>query len=142
MNRERFEALAAAYGGAIARWPGAERRSARWFSLRHRRASGAILRDAWRLDQILDHSAPPELSVRLRGSLVEGAHGLSGAARERRSWLPIILGTGLSAACAAGIGAGFVIAPMTANDALTSPATDPAEVAASALGNPSEFLDV
>lgn len=142
MNKKRFQALAAAYGGAISRWPIAERRPARWFSFCHRRASGIILRDARRLDQILHHSAPPALSVGLLGSLVEGAPGLREAAQERRSWLPTVLATGLAAACAAGIGAGFVIAPLTANDALTSPAADPAEVAASALGNPSEFLDV
>ncbi len=142
MNRERFQLLAAAFGGAISRWPIAERGPARWFSFCDRRACRAILRDARRLDRLLHQSAPPELNARLRGSLVEGAQGLRGAARERRSWLPTILGTGLAAACAAGVGAGFMIAPLTANDATTSPATDPAEVAASALGNPSEFLDV
>jgi hypothetical protein len=141
MNRERFQALAAAYGGAISRWPSAERGIARWFAIRHRRASEDILRDARRLDQILHRSANPQFSTKLRGILTEGAPGPHEAARERRSWLPTLLGTGLAAACAAGVGAGFVIAPLTANDAVSSP-TDPVEVAAAALGNPTDLNDV
>ena len=141
MNSGRFKTLAAAYGGDISRWPSAERRSARWFAVWHRRASGEILRDARRLDQILLRSAPPQLGAKLLGTLTDDAHRLREATPQTQSWLPTFVGTGLAAACAAGIGAGFVIAPLTASNALTPP-TDPVEVAASALGNPTEFGDV
>jgi hypothetical protein len=140
MNKERFQALAGAYGGAISRWPIAERRAATWFAFCRRRSSREILRDARRLDRILQRSASPGLGLKLRGALIEGARGLHETAGERRSWFGAILGAGLAAACAAGIGAGFMIAPLTAVDSLTSP-MDPAEVAASALGNPTEFGD-
>jgi len=75
----------------------------------------------------------------MRNALIESAVCLRETAGERRSWFGAILGAGLAAACAAGVGAGFAIAPLTA-DSLTSP-MDPAEVAASALGNPTEFGD-
>lgn len=140
MNKERFQALAAAFGGAISRWPIAERGAARRFAFWHRRASGDILRDARRLDRVLDRSATPPLGDKLRRRLTGSAQGLVEAARERPSWVVTCLGTGLAAACAAGIGAGFLVAPLTANDGLTSP-TDPVEAAASALGNPTELGD-
>jgi hypothetical protein len=137
MNNERFQALAAAYGATVSRWPIAERGAARWFAFRHRRSSEDILVEARRLDRILQRSASPQLGVELRGALIEGARCLRETAEERRSWFRTFLGMGLAAA---GIGAGFVIAPLTANDALTSPA-DPVEVAASALGNPTDLGD-
>jgi hypothetical protein len=140
MNNERFQALAAAYGATVSRWPIAERGAARWFAFRHRRSSEDILLEARRLDRILQRSTSPQLGVELRGALIEGARCLRETTEERRSWFGTFLGMGLAAACAAGIGAGFVIAPLTANDALTSPA-DPVEVAASALGNPTDLGD-
>jgi len=140
MNKQRFEALAAAYGGAISRWPAAERWAARRFVFWGHRAARNILEDARRLDRILQRSAAPIPSVGLRGSLIEAAGGLREAGREGRSWFGAILGAGLATACAAGIGAGIVIAPLTTTDPLTSPA-DPGEVAASTLGNPTELGD-
>ena len=140
MNKERFQALAAAYGAAVSRWPAAERSAARWFAFRHRRSSRDILLEARRLDWILQRSASPQLGNELRRVLIEGAHGLREPAEDGRSWFGTLLGAGLAVACAAGIGAGFVIAPMTANDTLTSP-SDPAEVAASALANPTDLAD-
>jgi hypothetical protein len=140
MNRERFQALAAAYGGAISRWPLAERGAAKRFAFWRRRSTRNILRDARGLDQILHRSPNPALRPEIRGSLIEESRFLRELGAERRSWFGAILGAGLATACAAGIGAGFVIAPLTTTDSLTSP-MDPAEVAASALGNPAEFGD-
>jgi hypothetical protein len=77
----------------------------------------------------------------LKGALIKSAHGLRATPAQGRSWPRTLLGTGLAAACAAGIGAGFVIAPLTATDSL-SPPMDPAEVAASTLGDPIEVSDV
>jgi len=139
MNKQRFQALAAAYGGAISRWPNAERGAARRFAFWRGRSARDILRDARRLDRILQRSASPTLDLATRNSLIERAVFPRETAGERRSWFGPILGAGLAAACAAGVGAGFAIAPL-ATDSLTSP-MDPAEVAASALGNPTEFGD-
>ena len=140
MNKERFEALAAAFGGAISRWPIAERWAARRFAFWRHGLARNILEDARRLDRILQRSATPSPSVELRRSLIEAARRLGGSSKEERSWFGAMLGAGLAAACAAGIGAGVVIAPLTTIDSLTSPA-DPGEVAASALGNPAELGD-
>ena len=139
MNNERFQILVATYGGQISRWPIAERRAARWFAFCQRGSSRDILRDARRFDRILQQSASPDLRLELREALIEGARGMRGTALERPSWFGAIVGAGLAAACAAGIGAGFAIAPLT-TDSLSSP-VDPAEVAAAALGNPTEFGD-
>ena len=140
MNRERFEALAAAYGGNISRWPVAERRAARWLAFCSRGLTQDILHDARRFDRILKQSVFPELGPRSRESLIEGARCLRDMGGERRPWLGAILGAGLAAACVAGIGVGFVLAPLTTTDSLTTP-VDPGEVAASALGNPTELGD-
>jgi hypothetical protein len=139
MTEERFHALAAAYGGAISRWPVAERRAARWFALRHRRSAGAILREARCLDIILARSATPIVRLELGESLIGSAAVLVETTVTGRSWFGPALGAGLAAACAAGILAGFAIGPMAA-DSLASP-LDPAELAASALGNPAELGD-
>ena len=139
MNKQRFQALAAAYGGAISRWPITERGAARLFAFSRPGSTRDSLRDERRVDSILQRSANPILGLAMRKSMIESAVCLRETARERRSWFGAILGAGLAAACAAGIGAGFAIAPLAA-DSLTSP-MDPAEVAASALGNPTEFGD-
>jgi hypothetical protein len=139
MNEERFRSLAAAYGGAISRWPIADRAAARWFACSHLGLSRDVLRDAQRLDRVLRRSAKPHLGPQFRRALFEDARGPRVEAVERRSWFGAILGAGLATACAAGIGAGFAIAPLT-TDTLASPA-DPAEVAAAALGNPTELGD-
>jgi hypothetical protein len=138
MNKERFRALAAAYGGSISHWPGAEQWQARWFAFWRHGSTRGILRDARRLDLFLQESATPGMGAGLQAPLIESARSLGVAGGERRSWVGAMLGAGLAGACAAGIAAGFVIAPLTSTDALTSP-MDPAEIAASALGNPTEF---
>lgn len=139
MNRERFRALAAAYGGTVSRWPVAERGAARWFAFCHHRTSRDILRKARRLDRILQHSTSLNLGMEFRASLIQGAPCIHKANGKRRTWFCAIVGAGLAAACTAGIVAGFAIAPLTTWP-LASP-TDPAEVAASALGNPTELGD-
>jgi hypothetical protein len=139
MNKQRFQALAAAYGGAISRWPTPERGAARRFAFWRRRSTRDILRDARRLDRVLQRSANPTLDLAMRNALIESAVFLRETPQDRRFWFGAILGAGLAAACAAGVGAGFAVAPLT-TDSLTSP-MDPAEVAASALGNPTEFGD-
>jgi hypothetical protein len=139
MNKERFQCLAAAYGGALRRWPVAERGAARWFVLRHFGSCRNVLRNARRLDRLLQRSADPKLSFQHLVALRGNAHTPRRARDEIRSWFGPVLGVGLAAACVAGIGAGFAIAPLTI-DTLTPP-VDPAEVAASALRNPTELGD-
>ena len=101
MTPERFEALAEAYGGDVARWPDVEREAATaWMAAEPARA-GEILARASDLDAALMAYAPPR-----------GAPGLAeriaaAAPRPRPHWigwlLPTGMGAGLAAACAAGV---------------------------------------
>jgi hypothetical protein len=139
MDKERFQSLAASYGGFIPRWPASERVAAIWFIFRCSRSSQKILGDARRLDQMLNRSSNPRMTRELYGSLIESAIGLGGIAGRGDSWFGAVLGAGLATACAAGIATGLVIGPLN-SEPLTAP-LDPAEVAAGALGNPIEFGD-
>ena len=140
MDRERFQSLARAYGGEIARWPADERRAARWFAIGKRAWAAEALREAWDIDRLLGCSIAPDFHPGLERALLEGAAGLRPSSRAARPWLGAVLGLGVAAACAAGVGAGFAIAPFMTLETHPSVA-DPAEVAASALGNPGEFGD-
>lgn len=103
MNRERFEQLAQAYGGAIARWPASERDGAALLMAAEPDFARAVLAEADRLDAALDAFALTPASRALREAIVAAAP----QARPRRlgiGWLlPAGLGAGLAAVLAAGI---------------------------------------
>ncbi|HEY0646684.1 MAG TPA: hypothetical protein VGD44_02235, partial [Phenylobacterium sp.] len=73
MTPERFEALAEAYGGDVARWPDAEREAAAaWMAAEPARV-GTILARADDLDAALLAYAPPRAAPGLAERIVAGA---------------------------------------------------------------------
>lgn len=73
MTFEKFETLAAAHGGALARWPRAERAAAERL-LAQSDAARAALAEAAALDAVLDAAAPaPAMSARLTARILADA---------------------------------------------------------------------
>jgi hypothetical protein len=113
MTPERFETLAAAYGGDVARWPAAEREAAALVMAAEPAWAQAALADAAALDVALAAYVGPRVSA----SLTERIVATAPRPRLRRGWgawlAPAGLGAGLAAACAAGVllGAQLVPAP-------------------------------
>jgi hypothetical protein len=101
MTPERFEVLADAYGGDVARWPAAERDAAAIIMAADPAWAETVLAQARTLDSRLDAWTPPRVSAALTEAVVATAP----RARPRLfAWLaPAGLGAGLAAACAAGV---------------------------------------
>jgi hypothetical protein len=90
MNRDRFEALAQAYGGSVARWPAVERDAAAALMTAEPDFARAVLAEA-------------EATHELREAVIAQA-GLARARAGLRGWLwGAGAGAGLAAACAAGL---------------------------------------
>jgi len=104
MTPERFETLAEAYGGDVARWPDADREAAAELMAARPAWARDVLARAGHLDAVLDDYAAP------RGSLGLADRIAAGAPRARARWigwlLPAGMGVGLATACAAGVIAG------------------------------------
>ena len=128
MTRERFEALAEAYGGDMARWPDADWDAAAMFAAREPQVAARILATAARLDAALDDWAPLQVSHSLREAVIAAAP----AARTRRGlggWIwRAGAGAGLAAACAAGLVVGVML-----SESVSPVAAD--ETVSAALGN-------
>lgn len=102
LTRERFESLAEAYGGDVARWPEGLREDAALIMAAEPVWTGEVLAGAGALDAALDawRAAPASRAVT--------EQILASAPRTPRprwlGWLsPAVLGAGLAAACAAGV---------------------------------------
>ena len=65
MTHERFEILAHAYGGDIARWPAAERDAAALLMAAEPEFARIVLADAGELDAALDLWAPLAVTAKL-----------------------------------------------------------------------------
>jgi len=108
MTHERFEILAQAYGGDVARWPAAERDAAA-----EPEFARIVLSDAGELDAALDLWAPVAVSQSLRDAVVASAPA------PRRRWslngwfMRAGVGAGLAAACAAGLVVGVMLSDVT-----------------------------
>lgn len=107
MNAERFQTLAEAYGGAIARWPAADQDAAFAFLAEAPDQADALLAEARETDALLDEAQRLAPSMALRDRV------LAAAPRERtarsRAWRWLTgagVGAGLVAATAAGLLAG------------------------------------
>lgn len=106
MNRDRFAALAEAFGGDLRRWPAAEREAARAFRQAQPGVCEPLLAEAGRLDSVLEGLAPPQPSAALRDRILALAPQARrplfslGRLRQAAPWLAP--GAGLAAACAAG----------------------------------------
>jgi hypothetical protein len=102
MNAERFEALAEAFGGDVARWPAAEREAAAVLMAARADWARSVLGLAGEVDTALSAYAPPQASVGLADRIAA-----AGPRPGRGRWMgflwPAGLGAGLAAACAAGI---------------------------------------
>jgi len=129
MTPERFEDLAEAWGGDIARWPDAERVAAALVMAARPDWAQAVLARAGDLDAVLDMFAPPAGAPALTAQIVASAP--SPRARRWISWLlPAGMGAGLAAACAAGVLAGAHLQP-----ASSTPATSEADALVTAVGD-------
>jgi hypothetical protein len=113
MTRERFEILAEAFGGDVARWPAAEREGAALLMAAEPAWAQAALARAAVLDAALAACAPPRASAALTDRIVATAPRPRPSAARWGFWLaPAGLGAGLAAACAAGVLLGGRIAPL------------------------------
>ncbi len=102
MTQERFETLANAYGGDIARWPTADREAAALFLASAKPAVVDALVAASDLDALLNSSPAVVPSYDLTQRIVATAPRSRHVAWPR--WLfPAGMGAGLAAACLAGI---------------------------------------
>ena len=103
MTLERFEALAEAYGGDVARWPLAEREAAAQLMAAEPDWVRDILARADALDAALAAFSPPRAASGLMDRIVASAP----QPRSRTRWtgwlVPAGMGAGLAAACAAGM---------------------------------------
>jgi len=128
MTPERFETLAEAYGGDVARWPHAEREAAADWMAAHPVRARDVLARAGDLDATLDAYASPRGAVGLADRIA------AGAPKARARWigwlLPAGMGAGLAAACAAGVMAG---AQLQASP--PSPAASDADALVAAVGD-------
>ena len=110
MTPERFETLADAYGGDVARWPPPERDAAALILASDPAWAGAILTRAGALDAALDGYPAPPASAELMGRILQAAPKVR-APRWIGWLLPAGMGAGLAAACAAGVIAGAAFSP-------------------------------
>ena len=136
---ERFRALADSYGGDLRRWPDADRATARGYAILHPFAAWRALREARQLDGILATSRGLAVSRQLIEQISRSA-----PAKPKRSpsehWLRgAWLGTGLAAACAAGVATGAALATQIESAPRAQIGADPVEAAAAALREPSEL---
>lgn len=128
MPRERFEALAEAYGGDVTRWPTEEREMAALMLAAEPAFVRAALARADELDVALSAWSPASVSHDLRERIIATAPK---AARARGSfdWIwRAGLGAGLAAACAAGLVLGVAI-----SDQVSTTTTGAAEAVSAAL---------
>lgn len=128
MTPERFEILAEAYGGDVARWPAAEREAAAALMAEAPGWAGDVLAGAGELDAVLDGFTAPPVSADLIGRIVLG-RPRSGP--RWMGWLiPAGMGAGLAAACAAGVLVGAQL-----HGASSQPATSEADALVAVVGD-------
>lgn len=126
MTFERFQSLAEAWGGAIARWPAEVQDAAYAFMAASPEQADAVLAEARATDALMDAAPALSASIALRDRVIAAAPAAP-AARARRSrlwrWMTGAgVGAGLAAATAAGVMAGVSLslaqAPLGEDEAL------------------------
>lgn len=117
MNLERFQTLAEAFGGSIARWPLAEQDAAFALLAMDPGAGAAALAAARDLDEDLDAAERLSPSHGLRQSILEAAPRPRAARTAFRRWLAGAgVGVGLAAATAAGLVIGIHVSMASAGE--------------------------
>lgn len=125
MTPERFEELAEAHGGAVARWPEAEREAAAELMTAQPELARQVLARAEALDAALDSWRPAVVSHALMERVV--ARAPRAPARRAVAWIwRGVVGTGLAAACAAGL---FMGVALSGTSTATADATEPVSAA-------------
>jgi len=118
MNAERFESLAAAYGGDPNRWPEADRDAALAFLAADRGTAERLLFEARQLDAALDASPAPAVSHALRDAILASAPRERAPARSGGGFFhDLLFGgfgrglmvAGLGAAAVLGVAAGATV---------------------------------
>jgi hypothetical protein len=104
VKKQRFEDLAGAYGGDIARWPAAVRDEAALLATAEPEFARAVLTAEGALDAALDEAPRAPASSALFEQIVAAAPPL----RRRKSWRMWIAPAGLSAGLAAATAAGLL----------------------------------
>ncbi|WP_309644692.1 hypothetical protein [Phenylobacterium sp.] len=124
MTPQRFEILAQAYGGDVARWPSAEREAAGAMMIEQPDLAAAALARAGELDALMDAWTPVPVSHALRERVIAAAP----PPRARNGIIAWFwgagLGAGLAAACAAGLVVGVEISNVAQPDESVSAALD------------------
>lgn len=117
MNLERFQALADAFGGSVARWP-ADEQDAAWAALTRLGAEAdAILAAARDLDATLDGGERLQPSAALRRRVLDAAPRPRAPRPPLLRWLTGAgVGVGLAAAGAAGVAVGVGAAISSAGE--------------------------
>lgn len=103
MGWERFEALAAAYGADLRRWPQAERGRAQALSRSNPGRAQAILAAEGELDALLAQSVVPAPSRRLQLRILASARSDRNQPVAALRWLvraPMLTGAAAAAVCA------------------------------------------
>lgn len=120
MTPERFEDLAEAHGGAVARWPAAEREAAMALLAARPEFAHRVLARAEALDAALDGWRPPAVSHALMDAVV--AQAPRPRARRTAAWIwRGALGAGLAGACVAGLVLGVALSPSVATNEAAEP---------------------
>jgi hypothetical protein len=105
MNRERFSALAEAYGGDLKRWPAGDRAAAQAWLISTPGATD-VLAQARQLDEILSTHAAPSPSPDLQRRVVTSMLAQRREPGSVLGWLPVL---GALGALAAGVFAGATV---------------------------------
>ena len=139
MSPDRFEKLASAFGGDVARWPVAEQEAARRLSAARPALTEPLIAQARRLDRTLDSAPSAQPSGELRNRIVQSAPRPQ-VKREASRWLAGLgLAAGLAGAGALGVAAGLLAAPVALAPPYAAPAADPGEEAVLLLREPSDL---
>jgi hypothetical protein len=125
MTTERFEALAEAYGGDVARWPEAEREAAAQLMAAEPVRVRGILARADDLDAALAAFSAPRAASGLVNRIVAAAPRPRSPGPWARWLVPAGMGAGLAAACAAGVVMGIRLSsPSPEADAIVAAVSD------------------
>ena len=133
MMMQRFQALADAYGGDLARWPADEQADARAWRAANAAEALGILNEAGALDLLLDRGAVAAPGPVLRDRI-------TASARQARKPVRALLwasATGLMAACAAGLMLGATLSDRL----LPDPAAESVIQTATAFDGAGSYFD-